>query len=106
MDGHIETRDICQSRIWTNGKAAVVPSGGLGVPEAARPTSSILAKAYAEVTKTFHMPLRPLANAPGSSHIDSVLCVLAWSSGVITGVVVKLEDAQREREYKMQRPVS
>jgi len=32
VDDHIETRDICQSRIWTNGKAAVVPSEGWGSP--------------------------------------------------------------------------
>jgi len=54
--------------------------GGLGVSEAARPTSSILAKADAEVMKTVQMPLRLLANAPGSSPIDSLLCVLAWWS--------------------------
>jgi len=97
--------------------------GGLGVSEAARLTSLIPAKAYAEVRKTVQMPLRPLANAPGSSPIDSILCVLAGgplissrckssllsllsSSGVIAGVIVKLKDAQREREYKMQRPIS
>ena len=54
--------------------------GGLGVSEEARPTSLILAKANAEVTKTFQTPLRLLANAPGSLHIDSLLCVLAWWS--------------------------
>jgi len=99
--------------------------GGSGVSKAARPTSLIPAKAYAEVTKTVQTPLRPLANAPGSSPIDNVLCVLhvlAWwpidqrrmqiiivvliiivqlgthiSSRVVAGVIVKLEDAQRER---------
>jgi len=87
--------------------------GGLGVSEAARPTSLILAKAYAEVMKTVQMPLRLLANAPGLLPIDSILHVLAGgplissgckssslsllsSSGVIAGVIVKLEDAQRE----------
>ena len=88
--------------------------GGLGVSEAARLTSLILAKAYAEVTKTVQTPLRLLANAPGLSPIDSILRVLAGgplisgrckssssslssSSGVVAGVIVKLKDAQRER---------
>src|SRR5258708_2988359 len=39
---------------------------GLGVSEAARPTSSVPAKAKAAVTKTAQTPLKPLANAPGS----------------------------------------
>jgi len=42
--------------------------------------SSIPVKANTEVMKTVQMPLRPLANAPGSSPIDSLLCVLAWWS--------------------------
>jgi len=57
--------------------------GGLGVSEAARPTSLILAKANAEVAKTVQMPLRLLANAPGSLPIDNMLRVLhmlAWWS--------------------------
>ena len=99
--------------------------GGLGVSEAARPTSLIPAKANAEVVKTVQMPLRLLANAPGSSPIDNLLCVLcmlAWwsidqwrmqiiivvfiiiiwlgthiSSRVVAGVVVKLKYAHTER---------
>jgi len=96
--------------------------GGSGVSKAARLTSLIPAKTNAEMIKTVQMPLRPLANAPGSSPIDSLLCGLAWwsiwsvayanhcchhychhqvgtcvSSRVITRVIVKLEDAQRER---------
>jgi len=39
---------------------------GLGVSEAARPTSSVPAKAKAAVTNTVQTPLKPLANAPGS----------------------------------------
>jgi len=40
---------------------------GLGVSEAARPMSSVPAKAKAAVTKTVQTPLNPLANAPGLS---------------------------------------
>jgi len=99
--------------------------GGSGVSEVARPTSLILAKANAEVMKTVQMPLRPLANAPGLLPIDNMLCILCmlawWSidqwcmqvvivliliivwlgtcilSRVVTGVIVKLKYAQRER---------
>jgi len=96
--------------------------GGSGVSKVARSTSLIPAKTNAEVTKTVQTPLRPLANAPGSLPIDSLLHGLAWwsirsvayancrcrhcchcrvgtcvSSGVIARVIVKLEDAQRER---------
>lgn len=39
---------------------------GLGVSEAARPTSSVPANAKAAVTKTAQTPLNPFANAPGS----------------------------------------
>jgi len=38
---------------------------GLGVSEAARPTSSVPANEKAAVTKTRQIPLKPDANAPG-----------------------------------------
>ncbi len=39
---------------------------GLAVSAAAKPTSSVPAKAKAAVTKMLHRPLKPLLNAPGS----------------------------------------
>jgi hypothetical protein len=39
---------------------------GLAVSAAARPTSSVPAKAKAAVTKTLQTPLKPLLKAPGS----------------------------------------
>jgi hypothetical protein len=39
---------------------------GLGVSDAARPTSSVPANANPAMTNTAQTPLKPLANAPGS----------------------------------------
>lgn len=44
---------------------------GLGVSDAARPTSSVPAKEKAAVTKTEQTPLKPFAKAPGLYHTRS-----------------------------------
>lgn len=56
--------------------AAGMDLRGLGVSEAAKPTSSVPAKANAAVTKTEQTPLKPFEKAPGFCHMEPPMYVL------------------------------